>query len=209
MEDKTGRKQYNLEQDRCTQLLKIVESQDSAGVTQLVECHLAKVDVESSNLFSRSKCRTPRKRSFVVLPFKFSMIERGVVVDLSALTKNELFLWIDRALEQLLPTNTVAFHFNLYEGSDSVHVQLMGTDSFDDAGVDYWPGDETFSTGEDVFEVPFKVAGANWEEWLETLKSLINDYIAAGNKSAILRGRRGIGIGFVNGDMYILWQANT
>jgi hypothetical protein len=25
-----------------------------AGVTQLVECHLAKVDVESSNLFSRS-----------------------------------------------------------------------------------------------------------------------------------------------------------
>lgn len=26
-----------------------------AGVTQLVECHLAKVDVESSNLFSRSK----------------------------------------------------------------------------------------------------------------------------------------------------------
>jgi hypothetical protein len=32
-----------------------VKSEDSAGVTQLVECHLAKVDVESSNLFSRSK----------------------------------------------------------------------------------------------------------------------------------------------------------
>ena len=29
-------------------------SKTSAGVTQLVECHLAKVDVESSNLFSRS-----------------------------------------------------------------------------------------------------------------------------------------------------------
>ena len=33
----------------------VVKSEDSAGVTQLVECHLAKVDVESSNLFSRSK----------------------------------------------------------------------------------------------------------------------------------------------------------
>jgi hypothetical protein len=33
----------------------VVKSKTSAGVTQLVECHLAKVDVESSNLFSRSK----------------------------------------------------------------------------------------------------------------------------------------------------------
>jgi hypothetical protein len=31
------------------------KSIQDAGVTQLVECHLAKVDVESSNLFSRSR----------------------------------------------------------------------------------------------------------------------------------------------------------
>ena len=30
-------------------------SKNIAGVTQLVECNLAKVDVESSNLFARSR----------------------------------------------------------------------------------------------------------------------------------------------------------
>jgi hypothetical protein len=41
-------------QDRCESKT-VVKRLDSAGVTQLVECHLAKVDVESSNLFSRSR----------------------------------------------------------------------------------------------------------------------------------------------------------
>jgi hypothetical protein len=41
--------------------IEIPEVQQDAGVTQLVECHLAKVDVESSNLFSRSKYAGNRK----------------------------------------------------------------------------------------------------------------------------------------------------
>jgi hypothetical protein len=43
-------------QDRCKSRT-VVKSKTCAGVTQLVECHLAKVDVESSNLFSRSKMK--------------------------------------------------------------------------------------------------------------------------------------------------------
>jgi len=59
-------------------------------------------------------------------------------------------------------------HVNLYEGMNSVHVQLVGTTSFspgENPERDYWPGEETFSTGEDIFEIPFTVAGADWREW--------------------------------------------
>jgi hypothetical protein len=117
----------------------------------------------------------------------------------------EFFDWADRLLSQEVPKGTVAFHFNLYEGINAVHVQLAGTGSFSTV-PEYWPGSETFSSGEDVFLVPFEVAGTNWQEWLGALKRLVSSYIATGKKSALLRGSQGVGIGFVDGDMYVLWQ---
>ena len=124
---------------------------------------------------------------------------------MSELVKGEFFSWADEALAQPISKDTVAFHFNLYEGTDSVHVQIMGTDSFA-GGEQYWPGDETFSTGEDVFYVPFESAGAEWPDLLESLKRLVSDYIASGDKAEVLRRSRGVGIGFVDGDMHVLWQ---
>ena len=48
--------------------------------------------------------------------------------------KREFFSWIDTVLTEPIPKSTVAFHFNLYEGTDSIHVQLIGTDSFEHVG---------------------------------------------------------------------------
>ena len=127
---------------------------------------------------------------------------------LSSISRN-LFEWIDEALSDSLPQGTAAFHFNLYEGTESVHVQLTGTDSFEPGEVperDYWPGSETFTTGERIFEIPFVVAGADWEEWLATCISLLRSYIATGRRSDVLRSSLGVGVGFVDGDMHILWQ---
>lgn len=129
----------------------------------------------------------------------------AAVMGMSEIVKSEFFAWADEALSRSISKNTVAFHFNLYEGTDSVHVQIMGTDSFE-GGEEYWPGKETFTTGEDVFLVPFESAGEEWPEWLESLKQLVSDYIAAGAKSDVLKRSRGVGIGFVDGDMYVRWQ---
>lgn len=121
----------------------------------------------------------------------------------------EFFVWADQSLSQPIPQATVAFHFNLYEGETSVHVQLIGTDSFfpgEDPERDYWPGAETFTTGEEIFEIPFSVAGSNWQEWLNTSKKMVAQYIAKGAKSNVLRRSQGVGIGFVDGDMYVLWN---
>ncbi len=51
------------------------------------------------------------------------------------------FAWVDRVLPSTVPAHTAAYHFNLYEGVSSVHVQLTGTDSFQPGEVperDYW-----------------------------------------------------------------------
>jgi hypothetical protein len=125
---------------------------------------------------------------------------------MSELVKSDFFTWADGVLTRPVPKNTVAFHFNLYQGNDSVHIQLMGIDSFE-GSEDYWPGAKTYSTGEDVFHVPFESAGVGWPEWLESLKRLVSDYIAYGKRSDVLRSTKGVGIGFVDGDMYVLWQS--
>ncbi|WP_282296454.1 hypothetical protein [Stenotrophomonas sp. PS02289] len=124
-------------------------------------------------------------------------------------TRTSFYYWIDAALSQAIPENTEAFHFNLYEGRDSVHVQLVGNETFDPGdspGTYYWPGAETFSTGEAIFEVPFSVAGDDWQAWLSTLTQWIDDYIANGSMSSVLRSRQGVGLGFVDGDMYVRWR---
>ena len=128
----------------------------------------------------------------------------------SSVVQRELFAWLDQALSRPLPPNTVAFHVNLYEGMDSVHLQLVGTDSFtpgEQPERDYWPGDETFSTGEDVFHVPFSVAGANWRDWQATCLSLLQTYLNDGEKANVIRASQGLGMGFVDGDMNLLWPA--
>ena len=91
-----------------------------------------------------------------------------------------------------------------------MHVQLVGTETFvpgNDPEKDYWPGAETFTTGEDIFEIPFAVAGSDWQEWLSTSMEMVNSYISSGARSSVLRNSKGIGIGFVDGDMYVLWQS--
>ena len=126
-------------------------------------------------------------------------------MDQKQLTHKQLFSWLDRCLVRDIPPNTVAFHFNLYEDLESVHVQLVGTDSFDEEPA-YWPGNETFTTGEDVFAVPFNVAGATWQDWLVSITALLSQYLAQRQMAYVLKRSRGVGIGFVDGDMYVLWS---
>lgn len=112
-----------------------------------------------------------------------------------------------------MPASTVAFHVNLYEAEDSVLMELMGASSFSPGAnpqTDYWPGDATFYTDKNRFEIPFEVAGAIWPEWLSTSKDMVRAYLREGKNAARLRGSQGLGIGFVDGDMDLLWpEAKT
>jgi hypothetical protein len=116
--------------------------------------------------------------------------------------------WVDKALARPIPQGTVAFHFNLYEGKRSFHVQLIGSGQFSRDDPD-WPCDETFTTGEHIFELPHAVVGTKWEDCLKEAKAAVVEYIAVGGKAAVLRASRGVGVGFVDGDVEIVWEAGA
>ena len=121
-------------------------------------------------------------------------------------TRQNFFLWLDNVLLQPLAKTTTAFHFNLYEYEKSVGIELMGTVDVIGAGADYWPGDATFYTDDERFHISHSVAGEEWPQWLETCKALIGDYINNGVQKELLRQSKGVGVGFVDGDMYLIWH---
>jgi hypothetical protein len=127
---------------------------------------------------------------------------------ISNAVESDFYDWADDALARKIPATTIAFHFNLYQGTESVHVQIMGTEFFSEEG-EYWPGEENFSTGENIFHVPFADAGAEWPEWLESVKQLVIGYIESGKMAAVLRRSQGVGIGFVDGDMEVIWRRTS
>ena len=132
--------------------------------------------------------------------------------DQRAATEARFFAWADAILSKPIPEGTEAFHFNLYEGENSVGVQLWGTEAFepgDNPETGYWPADPTFSSGEDLFRIPFSVAGDAWPEWLRTATDFVKSYIEGGRYSGVMRSRKGVSIGFVDGDMYVVWQADA
>jgi hypothetical protein len=116
--------------------------------------------------------------------------------------------WVDKALTHPIPEETVAFHFNLYEGKRSFHVQLIGSRAFSRDDPD-WPCDEIFTTGEDIFELPHSVVGTGWEACLEIAKTAVLEYIETGGKASVLRASRGVGVGFVDGDVEVVWEAGA
>ena len=133
----------------------------------------------------------------------------GVYMINSESIKKDFYNWIDQAVSMNIPDETKGFHFNFYEGEDSVHIQLFGMKSFEsgeDPVRDYWPGNETFSTEENVFEIPYEILGEGWESWLEKTLEFLKEYLVRGNKSKVLKRYQGVGAGFVDGDMYLIWS---
>lgn len=79
--------------------------------------------------------------------------------------KSKFYGWISKSLSREIPPETVGIHFNFYEAEGSIHIQLFGMSSYqsgEDPVRDYWPGEETFSTEENVFEYPIGKLGDSW-----------------------------------------------
>lgn len=114
--------------------------------------------------------------------------------------------WLEGNLEQL-PSDTVAVNFNLYEGADQTYdIQLIGTDTFDEENED-WVCEEIFTTGEDIFLLPRTNDIENWEEGLSIIIKMVEKYLENGKYANMLKGLQAVGIGFVDGDIKLLYQA--
>lgn len=111
--------------------------------------------------------------------------------------------WIDTVLEKDLPPETVAVAFNLYEdGDNNWSVELVGTSIFDASDED-WVCDEVFDTRDNTFEWN---QDTSWEEVLEEVTDILKKYLEEGKHADKLKMYQGVGAGFVDGNVWILYQ---
>lgn len=114
------------------------------------------------------------------------------------------FEWLDRILQTMpLPDEVVAVNFNLYEESEGLPfaVQIVGTVSFD-AENDDWACDAVYSSEEDLFAFEAE----EWENALELASQWVSAYVEEGAFSALLKGMEAVAIGFVDGDLEVLYR---
>jgi len=117
---------------------------------------------------------------------------------------NNFTSWLNEILKNPLPENTKGINFNLYEeeNPNTYGIQFVATKSFD-LNDDDWACDDIFSSGENMY---FFTNKNNWEQILKEIELNIKDYLDKENESTVLKNYEGIGLGFVDGDLIILYK---
>jgi hypothetical protein len=114
--------------------------------------------------------------------------------------------WLDGVLKTADLTDVIAFNFNLYEGVENTyHVELIGSNKYDSNDSD-WACEEVFTTRDNLY-ISDEVAGKPWGEALEFFKAKVCEYLKNGRNSDKLLASEAVGIGFVNGDLEILYES--
>lgn len=110
--------------------------------------------------------------------------------------------WLTCVLGKNMPLPGVAIIFNLYEYSDNHWaMQVISADCFEIDDPD-WCCDEAFSSGEDMF---IWKQDCNWENILENSITMIKKYLSCGKYAFELNRYEGIAVGFVDGDITVLY----
>jgi len=124
--------------------------------------------------------------------------------------ENDLRGWLAKALLQGVPDGVVGFSFNLFEHLEPKSrfgVELVGAGSFDPSNSD-WACDEVWepSVGRSI-SISTEFSGETWDECLSKMGSLIMTILAeATDVAARLRSAAGVGLGFVDGELQLLWN---
>ena len=116
----------------------------------------------------------------------------------------DLSSWIDQILDQNIPQEVTAFCFNLYEESDeSYAMEVVGTECFDEENEDWACSELTnFGSRDDMFILE---KDCDWEEALEYMVGELNIYLESGKHADLLKSKNGVGVGFVDGNIEILY----
>ena len=117
--------------------------------------------------------------------------------------ENEFFNWLDEVLNKQLPNDIKAINFNLYEDEDNKwSVELVGTSVFDENNSD-WACCEVYTTRNNPYVL---IKESDWKA-IETLFiSYLNQYLDTGKYSNVLKKYSAVGIGFVDGDLHIVFK---
>ena len=109
--------------------------------------------------------------------------------------------WLDNVMQMNIPSDVVAFCFNLYEDENETWtLELIGASSFDKDDSD-WACDEVFTTRENPLVWH---DNKEWKDILTDSESIIREYLQKGKYRKELKAQQGLAIGFVDGDLVLL-----
>lgn len=112
--------------------------------------------------------------------------------------------WLDKYLIKGLSPDVQAVNFNLYESSESdedFDVQLIGAAEYDHDDPD-WACNAIFSTEEDLC----RIKATDWEECLQIIISYVQKYLSNGKYVESIANLQAITVGFVDGDLEIVFE---
>lgn len=124
--------------------------------------------------------------------------------------ENTFISWLEKCLEIEIPNEVKAFSFNLnesaYEEGYEFGIELIGAERFDVNDED-WACDEIWEPNQRQIFIPVSYSGENWEECLKNMRNLLIKVLDL-EKPFVkkLKSKQGIGIGFVDGNLEIIWQ---
>lgn len=113
--------------------------------------------------------------------------------------------WLDCSLTQKIPDEVMAFCFNLYDdGNGRRSMELIGAGCFDLNDSD-WPCEEVTDFG--TRENPFVWGSpSKWDAVLNEMVDVLKKYLQQGKYANLLKSKSGVGIGFVDGDIEVLFH---
>ena len=121
------------------------------------------------------------------------------------LDKNKVSIWIDDVLKQDISEDIKGICFNLYDdGEDKWSMELVGTRDFDIDDSD-WACEEITNFGTRTNPFVWHKA-APWDKVLEEMILVLKEYLENGKYAKILKSQSGIGVGFTDGELEILYS---
>lgn len=117
---------------------------------------------------------------------------------------DEFLEWIDGLDLENMPKNIVAYNFNLYDSEETYDIQLIGSDEFDEDDPD-WACSEVYSSEENVCYIEITDELENWEKAQKMFAECVRKYLESGKYAEVLKSAKAVGIGFVDGDIEILY----
>ncbi|MDE6470343.1 MAG: hypothetical protein K2L19_04915 [Eubacterium sp.] len=119
-------------------------------------------------------------------------------------TKDSAFdIWLNNILANPLSADIKAICFNLYDDGDNKwSIEFVGTSYFDENNTD-WACNEVFTTRDNPFVL---IREYSWKDAENLFTEMVSKYLKDGKYANKLKAYTAIGIGFVDGDLNIIYK---
>ena len=119
--------------------------------------------------------------------------------------------WLETSLGGTIPSEEKAFAFNLHERADvngvTFGVELVGTNSFSAYDPD-WGLDVVWQPPQRMLMLPLACSGGDLLECFARVKGFVAQTLTTDSAAVRrLKASQGVGVGFADGDIEVLWTA--